>query len=143
MANICKMRPDLMGSSGFKPAVELGGFGRNAKFLDNTDPGHGLASTFEPDRLALPVRPVPAKLGPDPNCPTIFQTNAPDAPQSGVGCAGNAVADSRIDPFNLMLLKLTCQPMMRTVGLCDHEQPRRTLVDPVNYSRAPCSAHAG
>jgi hypothetical protein len=63
-------------------------------------------------------------------------------PRSVAWRRGHAMRDGQIGALDRMVGKLPGEPLMRSVGLGDHEKARRVLVDAVNDARAGHPANA-
>lgn len=138
-----QMNADLVGPSGFQPAVHQRDDGRLAKALLYTRAGHRVAAPGEGDRLTLTVGAVAVDTGHDAQNAPRLKSHAPDTPEPGIGGVGNTMNQRAVMPVDGMGLELPGKAVMGTVGLGDDEQAGGFLVDPVNDARPPRPPDAG
>ena len=100
MANVRSVDPDLVGASGFKIAINLGGGA--AKCFNDTDARDGVAASVEQNGLFLPVGLVAGKLRCDLDDISRFEIDTFDAAQAGIALIWHAVAKRTVGAFDAM-----------------------------------------
>ena len=124
-----------------KTAIDAGRPGPEP--LDDVDARHR-AATFRPDHgLTLPVGPVPREFRGDADDTARLEPDPLQPRKARVRKLRHAVADRPVEPVDTVSLELCGEPVVRFVGLRDHQQPRGILVDPVHDARSFLATDAG
>lgn len=101
---MCHVNADLVGPSRFEPAPDKRGVRSEA--FDDLDPGDGVPTAIEMDRLALSVRPMTVEPGCDLDDGSRFEADAADARKPGFGRVRNPVAEREIGAIHAVCLEL-------------------------------------
>jgi len=133
------MHADLVGASGFKPALHKG---RRAEILNDAHASDGMAPPSEQHRLTLPVGFVAGQHRRDLKDIAGLKTGALNPTQPRVRGTRHPVAQRKVTPVNRVFFKLFGKSVVGCVGFGNHQQATGILVDTVHDAWAFFAAHA-
>src|SRR3954470_17187199 len=98
-----------------------------------------LEPTFDQRRIIQNAQPSPMGHGPSPamalddgDLLAIGRRPSKRGIDGSLACLGQAADDGQITAVDRMSRKLLGEPFVRDIGLGDHQQPGRALVDPMH-----------
>jgi hypothetical protein len=141
VSDVGSVNPYLMRATCFKPALDR--CGMSAKCFRYGDARDCMTPALENDCLPLSISLVPCKLSCDLDDSTWFETDSLQSVKSRIASRRDPIANSPIQSFDRMIGKLCRKSMVRRVGLCDDQQARSILVDPMHDARSFFPADPG